>query len=170
MGFPQQEYWNGLPCPPPGDLPNPGIRPTSSRVSCIGRWILYHCATWEAPLFGVGACQIETPTFIIFLPSLYFLPFVFSLSTHWLWWDCRQRAFPLWWKCELLGEFGRRITSAVSTDLSADIYKWNRLADHACFRAVVTSLGYMALHKCGMKSGCVTYTVCTGHTLLSVYS
>ena len=27
MGFPRQEYWSGLPCPPPGDLPNPGIEP-----------------------------------------------------------------------------------------------------------------------------------------------
>ena len=25
MGFPRQEYWSGLPCPPPGDLPNPGL-------------------------------------------------------------------------------------------------------------------------------------------------
>ena len=25
MGFPRQEYWSGLPCPPPGDLPNTGI-------------------------------------------------------------------------------------------------------------------------------------------------
>ena len=25
MGLPRQEYWSGLPCPPPGDLPNPGI-------------------------------------------------------------------------------------------------------------------------------------------------
>ena len=29
MGFPRQEYWSGLPCPPPGDLPDPGIEPTS---------------------------------------------------------------------------------------------------------------------------------------------
>ena len=27
MGFSRQEYWSGLPCPPPGDLPNPGIKP-----------------------------------------------------------------------------------------------------------------------------------------------
>ena len=27
MGFSRQEYWSGLPCPPPGDLPNPGIEP-----------------------------------------------------------------------------------------------------------------------------------------------
>ena len=28
-GFSRQEYWSGLPCLPPGDLPNPGIRPRS---------------------------------------------------------------------------------------------------------------------------------------------
>ena len=44
MGFSRQEYWSGLPCPPLGNLPNPRIEP----VSCIGRWILYYSATWEA--------------------------------------------------------------------------------------------------------------------------
>ena len=29
MEFSQQEYWSGLPCPPPGDIPHPGIEPTS---------------------------------------------------------------------------------------------------------------------------------------------
>ena len=29
MGFSRQESWTGLPCPPPGDLPNPGIKPSS---------------------------------------------------------------------------------------------------------------------------------------------
>ena len=29
MGFSRQEYWSGLPCPPAGDFPNPGIEPTS---------------------------------------------------------------------------------------------------------------------------------------------
>ena len=29
MGFSRQEYWIGLPLPPPGDLPEPGIEPTS---------------------------------------------------------------------------------------------------------------------------------------------
>ena len=27
MGFPGQAYWGGLPFPPPGDLPHPGIQP-----------------------------------------------------------------------------------------------------------------------------------------------
>ena len=29
MGFPRQEHWSGLPFPPPGDLPDPGIEPAS---------------------------------------------------------------------------------------------------------------------------------------------
>ena len=29
MGFSKQEYWSGLPCPPPGDLPTSGIKPVS---------------------------------------------------------------------------------------------------------------------------------------------
>ena len=29
MGFSRQGYWSGLPCPPPGDVPNPGVEPTS---------------------------------------------------------------------------------------------------------------------------------------------
>ena len=32
-GFSMQEYWNGFPCPPPGDLPNPGIKPTSPALT-----------------------------------------------------------------------------------------------------------------------------------------
>ena len=31
-GFSRQKYWSGLPCPPPGDLPNPGIEPRSSAL------------------------------------------------------------------------------------------------------------------------------------------
>ena len=32
MGFSRQEYWSGLPCPPPGDFPNPGIKPRTSAL------------------------------------------------------------------------------------------------------------------------------------------
>jgi len=32
MGFSRQEYWSGLPCPLPGDLPNPGIKPRSPAL------------------------------------------------------------------------------------------------------------------------------------------
>ena len=32
MGFSRHEYWSGLPCPPPGDLPNPGIEPETAAL------------------------------------------------------------------------------------------------------------------------------------------
>ena len=32
MGFFRQEYWSGLPYPPPGDLPNPGTKPRSPAL------------------------------------------------------------------------------------------------------------------------------------------
>jgi len=35
MEFSRQEYWNGLPFPPPGDLPDPGIEPTSLASSAL---------------------------------------------------------------------------------------------------------------------------------------
>ena len=46
MGFSRQQYWNGLPCPPPEDLPNPEIEPTSLTFTCIGRWVITS-TTWE---------------------------------------------------------------------------------------------------------------------------
>ena len=39
--FSRQEHWSGLPCPPPGDLSNPGFKPTSCVVLHCRRF-LYH--------------------------------------------------------------------------------------------------------------------------------
>ena len=44
MRFPREEYWSGLPCPFSRGFSQPRDR---TCVSCIGRWILYHWATWE---------------------------------------------------------------------------------------------------------------------------
>ena len=50
MGFSGQEYWSGLPFPPPGDLHNPGIEPSPpARVSCSGGWILNHLSHLGSP-------------------------------------------------------------------------------------------------------------------------
>ena len=37
IGFPRQEYWSGLPSPPPGDLSDPGIKPTSPVSPALAR-------------------------------------------------------------------------------------------------------------------------------------
>ena len=50
MGFSWQEYWNGLPFPPPGDPPNPGIEPASPALA---GGFFTTSAIWEAPVvFG----------------------------------------------------------------------------------------------------------------------
>ena len=41
-GFSRQEHWSGLPCPPPGDLPEPGMEPASLYISCIERQVLHY--------------------------------------------------------------------------------------------------------------------------------
>ena len=56
MGFSRQEYWSGLSCSPPGDLPNPGIKPASLMSPALAGGFFTTSATWEAPaiyFFGV---------------------------------------------------------------------------------------------------------------------
>ena len=42
MGFSRQECWSGFPCPPPGNLPAPGIKRVFLNVSFVSRQVLYH--------------------------------------------------------------------------------------------------------------------------------
>ena len=75
MGFSGQEYWSGLPCPSPGDLPNPGTEPASlmspalagelftNNTTCHSRYgsyisspgcnmivsVQYHILMWQLP-------------------------------------------------------------------------------------------------------------------------
>ena len=37
MGFSRREYWSGLPFPPPGDRPDPGIKPVSQILYLLNR-------------------------------------------------------------------------------------------------------------------------------------
>ena len=48
-GFSRQEYWRGLPCPPPGDLPYPGIEPMSLHLLHC-RLILYQLSHKGSPM------------------------------------------------------------------------------------------------------------------------
>ena len=48
MGFSRQEYWNGLPCPPPGDLHDPGIELASLMSPALAGWFCTTSATWDA--------------------------------------------------------------------------------------------------------------------------
>ena len=52
VGFPRQEYWSELSCPPPGDHPRHRDGTLISSVSCTGRWVLYHWHHLEAQRRG----------------------------------------------------------------------------------------------------------------------
>ena len=52
MGFSRQEYWSGLPCPPPGNLPNPGIKPVSLALAC---GFSTSSAAWEVIYMWLGS-------------------------------------------------------------------------------------------------------------------
>ena len=56
MGFTRKEYWNGLPFPPPGDLPDPGIEPASLVSPALaGRFF-----TTELPGKPLGPSESES--------------------------------------------------------------------------------------------------------------
>ena len=48
MGFSKQEYWSGLLCPPPGDLPHPVIKPVSLMSPAFSGMFFTTSTTWEA--------------------------------------------------------------------------------------------------------------------------
>ena len=58
MGFSRHEYWSGLPCPPPEDLPDPRIKPKSLLSPALAGGFFTTSATWEAP----GEEELGGPT------------------------------------------------------------------------------------------------------------
>ena len=59
-GFSKQEYWSGLPCPPPEDLPNPGIEPRFPVLQVI----LYHLSHHGSPLRTLMSTYLNLGTWI----------------------------------------------------------------------------------------------------------
>ena len=61
MGFPRQEYWSGLLCPPAGGLPDPGIKPASLMSSALAGKFFTTSTTWEFQLSGQVGSSLWTP-------------------------------------------------------------------------------------------------------------
>ena len=60
MVFSRQEYWIGLPCPPPGDLPDPGIKPLCLTSPALAGGFFTTNATWEANyIFSISFCGLK---------------------------------------------------------------------------------------------------------------
>ena len=53
-GLSQQEYWSGLPLPPPGNLLHPRMKPVSPSVPALADGLFYHLATWQTPISHIS--------------------------------------------------------------------------------------------------------------------
>ena len=59
MEFSRQEYWSGLPLPPPGDLLDPGIKSASLAAPTLTGGFFATRAAWEAPVFSIFNYKFE---------------------------------------------------------------------------------------------------------------
>ena len=82
LGFSRQEYWNGLPCSPPGDLPDPGIKPGSLALQRGATWGAHTITIWPSsstPRYTAGKTEagtwigIYTPIFINIIVQLLYV-------------------------------------------------------------------------------------------------
>ena len=74
VGFSRQKYWSALPFPPPGDLPDPGIKPTSLMTPALAGRFFITSTTWELhadPNSFVGFIQPIVEWQIWFQANLY---------------------------------------------------------------------------------------------------
>ena len=67
MGFSRQEDWSGLPCPPPGDPPHPGVEPKSPISPALASGFFTAGPPGKHPfVFG----EVRTVYFLHFLPEV----------------------------------------------------------------------------------------------------
>ena len=87
MGFSSQEYWSGLPCPPPGDLPDPGIEPASPMFPALqaDSLLLSHqggsVAGTTVP-FKILYCMIENVFFCVSCLCVIYMKRIINLLQY----------------------------------------------------------------------------------------
>ena len=59
MGLSRQEYWHGLSCPPPGDLPDPGVELVALTSPALAGGFFATRATWEAHVY-ISICLFQS--------------------------------------------------------------------------------------------------------------
>ena len=72
VGFSSQGYWSGLPCPPAGDLPDPGIEPESPVSPALAGGFFTTSTTWEARKMQLALPSASTETLLVIELRLYF--------------------------------------------------------------------------------------------------
>ena len=79
LGFSRQEYWSVPPCPPPGDLPNPGSEPTSPALPAESLLLSHQ----GSPLISILACYyFAAMSLLVVLLPHGILNFLTHTSSH----------------------------------------------------------------------------------------
>jgi len=68
MGFSRQEYWSGLPCPLPGNLPDPGIKPLSLTSPTLAGGFFTTGTTWETQTSHIHpfiVLKVRSPSLVL---------------------------------------------------------------------------------------------------------
>ena len=70
MGFSRQEHWNGLPCSPPGDLPDPGIELVALMSPALaGGFFTISPTSFQGP--EISFSLVQSLMFLVWLASLH---------------------------------------------------------------------------------------------------
>ena len=80
MGFSRQEYWSGFPFPPPGDLSDSRIKPTSFKSPALSGGFFTTSAPWEAQWTSIQDGCFAVSFVICHLSLLPFLAHSSGLS------------------------------------------------------------------------------------------
>ena len=97
MEFSRQEYWSGLPCPPPEDLPDLETEPAFPASPSLAGGFFTFSATWEAHSYMIWTKQLKSTH----IPEIS-LPVVEETSCFF---------FPLFTSFLIWGKFGKELNS-----------------------------------------------------------
>ena len=137
MGFSRQEYWSGLPCPAPGDLPDPGIEPMSLTSPVFADRVFTTNTTGEAQItcpfpnapgpFPSGCQSPGTRKWYLYLsPPLTAVKLTFSYEWRWP----TATAFVVFWDAITRGK--QALLSQRMMAVGAEITKWSRALSPPC--------------------------------------
>ena len=129
VGFSRQTYWSGLPCPPPGDLPDPGTEPASLKSPALAGGFFAISVTGKPDRKG-AALKFPKPGFYMILSSYPLACVVFSFTVAWKLHSINLEQWPSWTLSSCLQSNTGLKTSEWLKRFHAEKYEWLYVIEH----------------------------------------